>query len=335
MLRSFFVAAGALATALYGPALACSGKLGVSRTVKLETTGGPLHGGLQYKTESFLRDREVVLTFDDGPLRTNTRQVLAALKAHCTKATFFMVGRMAVADPAMVREVADQGHTIATHTWSHKNLHRWSESRMKGEIELGISAIEHALGKPIAPFFRFPYLADPKSAISYLQGRDQAIFSIDVDSYDYRTRSGDTVRLAVMRQLSARGKGIMLFHDIQISTARAMPALLDELHEKGYKVVHIEPANTVATIAAYDAQAEALHAKRRYSGDVVPVGAGGRAESSTSATASGTTSRASATGTRNPQQVRRRLVTKPTGQPAAPRAVATSDDNWRRQILGN
>lgn len=306
-------------------AAACEGKLGVSRTLTIDATGGPLFGSVQYKSPSPLKDGEVVITFDDGPLRPNTRRILKALKDHCTKATFFMVGRMAVADPAMVREVAAQGHTIATHTWTHKNLKRWSASRAKGEIELGISTIEHALGKPIAPFFRFPYLSDPSSMIEYLQGRDIATFSIDVDSYDYRTRSGDSVRRTIMRQLASRGKGILLFHDIQISTVRAMPALLNELNRKGFKVVHIVGGSTTPTLAAYDKQAQELHEKRRYSTSIRPVGSSGsekRAKSS---------------------QTQRKVVrsSKPSSAPSGAGATRKSApkkkpvDDWRRKVLGN
>ncbi len=305
-------------------AAACEGKLGVSRTLKIDASGGPLYGSVQYESPSPLKDGEVVITFDDGPLRTNTRRVLKALKDHCTKATFFMVGRMAVADPGMVREVAAQGHTIASHTWTHKNLKRWSQVRAKGEIELGISAIEKALGKPIAPFFRFPYLSDPNSMIEYLQGRDLAIFSIDVDSYDYRTRSGDSVRRTIMRQLASRGKGILLFHDIQISTVRAMPGLLNELHRKGFKVVHIVAGSTTPTLAAYDKQAEDLHANRRYSTKIRPVG--------------------SPIDERRTKKTKKTTKTaqasKPTNQSgAAPRKKKSAPpkpaSDWRRQVLGN
>jgi peptidoglycan/xylan/chitin deacetylase (PgdA/CDA1 family) len=62
---------------------------------------------------------EIVLTFDDGPAPLSTRPILAALAAQCTKATFFMVGEMAVEHADVVREVAEQGHTLGTHTWSH------------------------------------------------------------------------------------------------------------------------------------------------------------------------------------------------------------------------
>jgi len=290
--------------------LECPGKLGVSRTISIDTTGGPLHGSLQYKTESLLKPGEVVLTFDDGPLRSVTRKVLAALKDHCTKATFFMVGLMAVSDPAMVREVAAAGHTVASHTWSHKNLNKWSSNRGKGEIELGISAIEQALGRPIAPFFRFPYLAAPKSMVAYNQQRDIAVFSIDIDSRDFRTRSGSKMSYTVMRHLKHRGKGIILMHDIQVSTARGIQQLLDELYDKGYKVVHLEAANTVATLPEYDQQAAGLHAKRRYAATVRPVNSGA-------------------------EKVRVKPKKKKIRRRPVKRYKADDDDDWIRQILGN
>ena len=189
-----------------------SNVLGTSRVIEIDTKGGILLGNQQYKSVDFLEPGEVVLTFDDGPLRRNTLKVLNALEAHCTKATFFMVGRMAVSDPAMVREIDRRGHTIGTHTWSHKNLARLSRKSAEKEIELGISAISAALGRPAAPFFRFPYLSDPKVMIKHLGDRDIGTFSIDGDAFDYRTRSGATVERQILRALKKRGKGILLFH---------------------------------------------------------------------------------------------------------------------------
>lgn len=237
--------------------------LGVSRVLKIDTTAGPKFGRIQYKDKEILADKEVVLTFDDGPLAHNTRKVLDALAAHCTKATFFMVGRMAVAYPAMVREVAAAGHTVGIHTWSHRNLKAISPARAAGEIELGASAVAQALGKPVAPFFRFPYLSDPHTIISYLQSRHVGIFSIGVDSLDFRTSSGARMRRTVMRQLKERGRGIILMHDIQRSTAHGIKGLLDDLAEGGYKVVHIVPAEDLKTRPEYDTYATELHKRRR------------------------------------------------------------------------
>ena len=237
--------------------------LGVSRTITIDPSGGKLYGGLQYRSADLLKDREVILTFDDGPLRRYTKKVLEALASHCAKATFFMVGRMAVSDPQMVREVAAAGHTIANHTWSHKNLQRSKARRAGGEIELGISAVRIAAKEPISPFFRFPYLADPKSMLAYGKTRGLAIFSIDIDAYDYKTKSEQKVFANIMGQLRARRKGIMLFHDIQRSTAFAMQRVLDTMQREGYKIVHVVSKTPVKTLSNFDADALKIHKKRR------------------------------------------------------------------------
>jgi len=222
---------------------------------EIDTSSGPRFG-FQYKEQDVLADGEVVLTFDDGPLRAYTRPVLDALAAHCTKATFFVVGRMAVADPEMVREYARQGHTVGIHTWSHANLHSITPLRARTEIELGFSAVQQALGKPVAPFFRFPYLADTKSMTIHLQERHVAIFSIDIDSKDFRTRDPGSVHRKVMSDLGRMRKGIVLFHDIQPSTARALPALLADLKAKGYRIVHLQPKIDATTMPEFDVVAQ-------------------------------------------------------------------------------
>lgn len=228
--------------------------LGVSRTVEIDTASGGLFGGVQYADHNFLRDGEVVLTFDDGPLRPYTRPVLDALDAYCTKATFFMVGRMAIADPAMVQMVARRGHTVGAHTWSHQKLGSLSLAKAKEEVELGFSAIQQALGRPIAPFFRFPYLSAPKSVVAHLQSRQSGVFSIDIDSADFRTRDPQVMIRTVLSQLTSRRKGILLFHDIQPSTAGGLRTLLGELKSRGFKVVHMVPKTGLVTLAEYDAR---------------------------------------------------------------------------------
>jgi peptidoglycan/xylan/chitin deacetylase (PgdA/CDA1 family) len=228
--------------------------LGVSRIVEIDTQGGPMFGA-GHTANDFLQDHEVVLSFDDGPLRPYTRAVLKALSDECTKATFFMVGRMAASDPAMVKEIAAQGHTIGSHTWSHKNLKPLGLVRGRQELEMGASAVTKAKGSPIAPFFRFPYLSESRSVIGYAQSRNIGLFSIDIDSKDYTTRNPADVHRRVMNGLAQNKKGIILFHDIQRSTAGAIKGLLAELHQKGYKVVHMVPKNSMDTISAYDGAA--------------------------------------------------------------------------------
>jgi peptidoglycan-N-acetylglucosamine deacetylase len=244
-----------------------SGALGVSRVAQIDVQDGPRFGHQQYGDIDFLQDGEVVLTFDDGPLRPYTLPVLEALEAECTRATFFVVGRMAVADPALVRETERRGHTIGTHTWSHRNLRSLGAAQARTEIELGISAVSRVLGHPVAPFFRFPFLSDAKGMMAHLRARGIGIFSIEVDALDYRTRKPAEVHRRVLAQLTEKRKGIILFHDIQPSTAHALRGLLAELRARGFKVVHMVPKTPATTLAEYDAEAEkALAGKQRAAG---------------------------------------------------------------------
>ena len=226
--------------------------IGVSRVIEVDTTGGPRFGA-QFNRNSLLNDGEVMLTFDDGPVRPYTQEVLAALAAHCTKATFFMVGRRAMADTALAQEVARQGHTVGTHTWSHRNLNTLTRKHARAEIDLGFSAVQNAIGAPIAPFFRFPYLAHSEATLSHLNARNVAAFSIDIDPFDYRTRDPSRVIRDVVRRVLVNKKGIILFHDVEPSTASGLKAVLDELGARGIRVVHLVARGTVETIAAYDA----------------------------------------------------------------------------------
>jgi len=108
--------------------------LGVERIVQIDTTGGPGFGFEHFKVYDFLRDKEIVLTFDDGPWPGNTERVLKALAENCTKAMFFPIGKHAGYHPELLKEVAKAGHTIGSHTWSHKDLSKLTDDQAKAEI---------------------------------------------------------------------------------------------------------------------------------------------------------------------------------------------------------
>lgn len=227
--------------------------LGISRTVQIDTTGGPGFGLSQYRDYDFLQPNEVVLTFDDGPWPVNTRAVLTALSAECVKAVFFPIGKHATWHPGIMKEVVAQGHTVGSHTWSHTNLAKKSLQEAKDEIEKGFSAITVAAGQPMAPFFRFPQLRQTGELKSYLGERDIAAFSIDVDSQDFAIHKPDALVASVMTRLKKAGKGIILMHDFQRATAIALPEVLQQLKTGGYKVVHVTTNQRVATLPQYDA----------------------------------------------------------------------------------
>jgi peptidoglycan/xylan/chitin deacetylase (PgdA/CDA1 family) len=225
--------------------------LGVARTVEIDTTGGPGFGGEHFKQHDFLRNKEVVLTFDDGPWPT-TPQVLRALAEECVRATFFPIGKHATYYPEILKQMAEGGHTIGNHTWSHQDLSRKKPQEAKDEIEKGISAVRVSLGAAHAPFFRFPALRHPPELVTYLGERNIAIFSTDMDSFDFKLRKPEQVVQAVMNRLNKTGKGIVLMHDFQTATAQAVPDLLAQLKAGGYKIVHMRAATPIASLAQYD-----------------------------------------------------------------------------------
>jgi peptidoglycan/xylan/chitin deacetylase (PgdA/CDA1 family) len=238
------------------PACDKPGGMGLSRIVEIDTTGGPGFGFEHFKQYDFLRDKEVVLTFDDGPWPENTAAVLKALADNCLKATFFEIGEHATWHPQITKLVVQAGMTLGTHTWSHKDLARNPYATdlelAKQEIEMGISAVHNAAGAPIAPFFRFPALQHPPQLLSYLAERNIASFSTDLDSFDFKIHKPDLVIKSVMTKLEKRGKGIILMHDFQRGTGEAMPELLRQLKAGGYKVVHVVPHQPVTTLPKYD-----------------------------------------------------------------------------------
>lgn len=227
--------------------------LGISRTVQIDTTGGPGFGMSQYRDYDFLLPGEVVLTFDDGPWPVSTPAVLAALSAQCLRATFFPIGKHATWHPEILKQVIAQGHTVGSHTWSHQNLAHKSVQEAKNEIEKGMSAVAMMAGSPIAPFFRFPQLRQTTELKTYLAERNVAAFSIDIDSEDFKIKKPDVLVASVMAKLKKTGKGIILMHDLHRWTAAALPELLTQLKAGGYKVVHVRAKDTLTTLPAYDA----------------------------------------------------------------------------------
>jgi peptidoglycan/xylan/chitin deacetylase (PgdA/CDA1 family) len=231
---------------------------GLSRIVQIDTTGGPEFGIQHFKEyRDFLRDKEVVLTFDDGPRQGSTEAVLKALADECLRATFFEIGENASWHPQITKQVIDAGMTVGTHTWSHKDLARnpYANNLEKAEqeIEMGNSAVHSAAAAGnVAPFFRFPDLRAPPQLLSYFAERNIAVFSTDIDSRDFTMHKPEQVVNSVMTQLEKRGKGIVLLHDFHRNTAAALPELLRQLNLAGYKIVHLVPKEQLATVPKYD-----------------------------------------------------------------------------------
>jgi peptidoglycan/xylan/chitin deacetylase (PgdA/CDA1 family) len=250
-------AAPAAATAMAQPARAtCSNPnaLGVGRTVEIDTTGGPGFGFEHFKQLDFLRDHEVVLTFDDGPWPGNTPAVLKALADECTTGIFFSIGKHATYYPEILKQVYAAGHTVGSHTWSHATLtnKKLTEQQKKEEIEKGIAAVKWALGTAPSPFFRFPALQHPPEMVTYLGERNIAMFSCDLDSFDFKAKNAQQVIDVTFKKLDKLGKGIILMHDFHKHTAEALPEILKRLKAGGYKVVAMKAKAPVEVLPQYE-----------------------------------------------------------------------------------
>src|ERR1700736_1789888 len=221
--------------------------LGTARTLVVDPREHPRIGTMQYAETLPLEDYEVVLSFDDGPLPRNSNQVLQILAAQCVKATFFTIGRMAKENPEGVRKLRDAGHSIGSHSQNHPlTFHKMSVEHAKQEIDDGIASVTAALGDGAAPapFFRIPGLLRADGVEEYLASQGIQTWSADFLADDWRHISSSRVFDLAMKRLEAKGKGILLLHDIQARTVAALPKILHELKARGYHIVHVVPATS-------------------------------------------------------------------------------------------
>jgi peptidoglycan-N-acetylglucosamine deacetylase len=201
---------------------------------------------MQYKQTLPLNDHEVVLTFDDGPLPPYSNIILDTLASQCVKATYFLIGRMAHEYPSIVRRIYNAGHTIGTHSENHPlAFRRLPLQRVGSEVESGIASVDVALGDPkaLSPFFRIPGLSRTSAIDSYLASKGLVTWSADVVADDwFRHVAAKTIVQRAMKRLEAKGRGILLLHDIHPATAMALPMLLKELKARGFHVVQVVAA---------------------------------------------------------------------------------------------
>ena len=236
--------------------------IGTSRTIVVDPRAYPVIGTMQYAKTLPLADREVVLTFDDGPLPKYSNQILDILAAHCAKATFFLVGRQADAHPEGVRKVRDAGHTVATHSQNHPTgMDRLPLDRSRQEIEQGLASVTAALadGTAPAPFLRIPGLRVNAGIEKFAASRGLQLWSADFPADDWRDVSADRVYELAMQRLERKGKGILLLHDIQPRTVAALPRIMRELKTRGYRIVHVVPATPDRPATPTEPQQWQLH----------------------------------------------------------------------------
>jgi peptidoglycan/xylan/chitin deacetylase (PgdA/CDA1 family) len=250
------------ATATAGDCPGNPNALGTSRTIVVDPREHARIGAMNYPETLPLRDKEVVLTFDDGPLPPYTDKILAILAKECVHATYFIVGAMARAYPDALRRVSSAGHTIGTHSMSHPIPFRsHGLERTVAQIDDGIKATAAALGDPdkVAPFFRFPGLGRTDAVEDYLVSRGVMAWSADFPADDWRRITASEIAKRALRRLEAMGRGILLLHDIHPATVLALPTILQEMKARGYRIVHVVPATAERPKTPTTARAWLLH----------------------------------------------------------------------------
>jgi peptidoglycan/xylan/chitin deacetylase (PgdA/CDA1 family) len=223
--------------------------IGTSRVITIDPSDYQRLGTLNYQHTLPLADHEVVLTFDDGPISPYSNQVLDILASQCVKAVFFLVGEMAKAYPATVRRIHDEGHTIGSHSQDHPlRFDRISDQKVRWEIDAGIDNVSAALGEAggLAPFFRIPGFGRTDVVESELAARSLVVFSTDAVADDWhRHISASQIIARAVSRLEAKGKGMLLLHDIHPWTVAALPGLLKALKDKGFHIVQAVPSATM------------------------------------------------------------------------------------------
>jgi len=154
--------------------------------------------------------RKLALTYDDGPNDPHTLHLLDVLAAHDVKATFFMVGKFVAERPDIVRRVAEEGHVIGNHTWSHPNLIFVSGAELRRQITQTQQALEDAVGKS-ANLFRPPFGGRRPGTFASVRSLGLEPIMWRVTSNDWSARSSDEIEARVVRDV--RGGDVILMHD--------------------------------------------------------------------------------------------------------------------------
>lgn len=177
--------------------------------------------------------RAVAVTFDDGP-GANTRRVVRILRRESVLATFFQLGRMVEADPAMTTRLVRRGHVVGNHSYSHALL----SGGERRELVSTNRAIR-AAGAPRPCLFRAPYGENPPALVALARDLGMVTIHWNTDPGDWRGLSADAIVDTTLRQV--RPGSILVLHDADPGSAmvRALPVILERLKARGYRFLTV------------------------------------------------------------------------------------------------
>jgi peptidoglycan/xylan/chitin deacetylase (PgdA/CDA1 family) len=213
---------------------------GTSRTLTIRTgdRSGIGHG---YPALGLAKG-EIILTFDDGPSPSTTPAILDTLAKDCIQATFFMIGKHAEANPELAKRVRDAGHSIGSHTYSHRELNHLAPEDATQDIERGFTAVDKAAFGSVADrphMFRFPGFKSTPELVAFVNSHHGLVVDRNFGADDWR---GDPAQIEFERfkaHLVHMDRGIVILHDVQPETVKLLPMVIAELKARHMKIVHL------------------------------------------------------------------------------------------------
>jgi len=185
--------------------------------------------------------REIALTFDDGPNDPYTFQLLDILARHSVKATFFMVGKYVDRRPDIACAVADAGHVVGNHTYTHPNLILRSGWQVRDEIARCERALRDAVGERYSRLFRPPFGGRRPATLRIIRQMGWTPVMWNVTGFDWDAKSAEFIEGKVTRQV--KGGDVVLLHDgghLQFGanrsfTVQAVETIIKRYQGEGYK----------------------------------------------------------------------------------------------------
>jgi peptidoglycan-N-acetylglucosamine deacetylase len=232
----------------------------LSRVIAIDSANGHVYpfskeeGGASEAVPFELKNKEVILTFDAGPHPAYTGYILDILDHHCVKATFFFSGSAALANPSVVKDASERGHTIAAGSWPLSRRADSSAGSEEEQIEKEFAAVAKASGGPVAPFYRLVPASPPaQEVLDYLRDRGVSLWNTGIESGDGEPGlSASKLANGTLLKIQQEGKGIIQFHDTRKVTVDALDSILTNLKLSGFKIVQIVP------VASFTPEKEAL-----------------------------------------------------------------------------
>ncbi|WP_249384019.1 polysaccharide deacetylase family protein [Chitinivorax sp. B] len=212
-----------------------------------------------------LPSKTIALTFDDGPHRQYTEEIMAILKQYGVPAVFFQVGKNigqvgADGQPKLgrtaevSRKLMQAGYVLANHSFSHAQLSKEKGDALKAEI-LNTDSLLKAVDEKRSPLFRFPYGARNSEGLATLADAKLKSVMWNIDSLDWADPVPTSIADRVLRTVDKEGRGIVLFHDIHERTLKALPLVLDQLIAEGYQFAQWDGEGFSIAKAAQEAPA--------------------------------------------------------------------------------